>query len=82
MPMQNLIECSLNYSETTGSLQFYSTNEAINYNADIVSNDTFKSFEYKGKLLGNTEADGTNGILRNAKIAVPLKYLVSFSRSF
>ena len=47
-----------------------------------MSNDTFKSFEYKGKLLGNTAADGTNGILRNAKIAVPLKYLVIFSRSF
>ena len=47
-----------------------------------MNNDTFKSFEYKGKLLGNTEADRTNGILKKVKIAFPLKYLVIFSRSF
>ena len=82
MPMQNLIECILNYSEATGSLQFYSADEATNYNAGIVNNDTFKSFEYKGKLLGNTKADRTNGILKKVKIAFPLKYLVIFSRSF
>ena len=33
-----------------------------------------------GKLLGNTEPDGVNGILRNATIAVPLMYLVNFWR--
>ena len=36
---------------------------------------------YKTKLLENTEADGYNGILKNASIAVPLKYLSSFWRS-
>ena len=30
------------------------------------------------KLLENTVADGANGILRNATIAVPLKYLANF----
>ena len=34
------------------------------------------------KLLGNTEANGANGVLRNATIAVPLKYLSNFWRSF
>ena len=30
---------------------------------------------YKAKLLGNTEADGANGILRNTGIVVECKYL-------
>ena len=33
------------------------------------------------KFLGNMKADGTNRILRNATIAVPLKYLSNFWRS-
>ena len=36
---------------------------------------------YKAKLLENTEADNTNGILKNPTIAVPLKYLSHFWRS-
>ena len=56
MPMYNLIEYSSNYSETTGSLWFYSKDEATNFNADIVNDDKFKSFKYKAKLLGNTAA--------------------------
>ena len=32
MPKYNLIEYSLNYSETTGSLWFYSKDEATNFN--------------------------------------------------
>ena len=41
----------------------------------------FKSFEYKIKLSRNTESDGNNGILKNATIAVPLKYLSNFLQS-
>ena len=59
MPMYNLIEYSSNYSETTGSLWFYSKDEATNFNADV-ENNKFRSFEYKAKLLGNTEADVNN----------------------
>ena len=36
---------------------------------------------YKAKLLGNIEADNANGILKNAAIAVPLKYLSNLWRS-
>ena len=79
--MYNLIEYSSNYSEITGSLWFYYKDEAFNFNADIANDDNFKSFKYKAKLLGNTAAGGANGILRNATIAVPLKYLSSFWRS-
>ena len=35
MPMNNLIEYSSNYSETTGSLWFFSKDEATDFNNDI-----------------------------------------------
>ena len=57
MPMYNLIEYSPNYSETTGSLWFYSKEEATNFNVDIASGENFKSFNDKAKLLENTAAD-------------------------
>ena len=66
----NLIEYSSSYSETTGRLWFYSKNEATNFNVDIANNNNLKSFEYKPKLLGKSEADGNDGILKNATIAV------------
>ena len=85
MPMYNLIEYSSNYSETTWSLWFYFKDEATNCNANIANDDDFKSFKDKVKLLGNTatqpDPNAANGILRNAIIAVPLKYLRNFWRS-
>ena len=72
MPMYNLIEYSSNYSETTGSLWFYSKDETTNFNADIANHNNFKSFEYKAKLLGNTVANGGNGILKNETCAVSI----------
>ena len=84
MSMYNLIEYSSNYSETTGSLWFYSKDEATDFNAVIVNNNSFKSFEYKTKLLGNTvtqpDPNDASGILKNSAIAVPLKYLSNFQR--
>ena len=78
--MYNLIESSSNYSETKVSIYFYSKDEATNFNADI-ANKNFKSFEYKAKFLGNTVADGVNGIPKIRIIAVPLKYLSNIRRS-
>ena len=56
--------------------------EAINFNADITNTDDIKSFKYGAKLFGSTAAqsasNSANGILKNAKIAVPLKYLSNF----
>ena len=78
IPMYNLIEYSSNYSETTRSLSFYLKDEATNFNAGISNNNNFKSFRYRVKLLGSTEADEANGILKNATIAVLLKYLSYF----
>ena len=83
--MYNLLKYSSNYSETTGSLWFYSKNEANDFNADIANTDNFKSSKYKAQLLENTvaqpEPNAGNGILRNATIAVLLKYLSNFWRS-
>ena len=55
-----------------------SKDEATNFNADIANDNNFKSFKYKVKLVGNTEADGANGILKNATVTVSLKYLSNF----
>ena len=81
MLVYSLLQYSSNYSDKTGSLWFYSKNEALNFNTDIGNNNNFKSVNYKGKLLGNTVADGNNIILKNVKIAAPLKYLSNFWRS-
>ena len=45
--MYNLLEYDLNYSETTGSLSFYSKVEGTNFNANIKDNNNFKSFKYE-----------------------------------
>ena len=81
MATYNVLEYSSNYSKMTGSLRFYSKDEAANFNADITNNDAFKYFKYEDKLLGNTIADGGNRILKNIKIAALLEYLSNFLRS-
>ena len=44
MPMYNLIEYRSSYYETTGSLWFYSKDEATNFNVDVVNDNNFKFF--------------------------------------
>ena len=71
-PMYNLSEHSSSYSDTAGNLWFYSKDEAANFNNAIAADDdTFKSFKYKSRLVGSTW--GTNRILENETVAVPLK---------
>ena len=74
MQIYKLIEYSSCFSDTTDNLQFYSKDEATNFNADIANTKTFK-------LLEITVIDGNNSVLRNATIAVPLKCLSNFWRS-
>ena len=51
-------------------------------NPNNVALDNSTSFKYKASLLGKaTDADGNDRLLKNTKIAVPLKYLGSFFRS-
>ena len=76
---------SSNYSKTTGTLWFYSKDEANDFNPDIINNNNFKSFKYKAKLLGKTESqpnpNNVHGILKIETLDVPLKYLSNFWRS-
>ena len=77
MPMYNLIEYSVNYSSTSGSLWHFGRDEIIN-NADVTNDDNAPSFKYKAGLIGSTE---NNGRKNGVKIAVPLKFLSNFWRS-
>ena len=81
MPMYGLLEHRSNYSDTTGSLWFYSKDKATSFNVDIANTDDFKSFIYKAKLLGGRGSGGegtvafpdpnqANGIPKIATIVV------------
>ena len=78
MPVYNLLEYSSNYTETIRSLWFYSNDEATDFDNNTACIDDFKSFKYNAKL-GSTAAqpnpNNANGILKNATIAEPLRYL-------
>ena len=65
-------------SDITGSFCLYSKDEKTNFNPDKEGNNNFKQNKYITKILGDTESDQVNGILRNVIIAVPLKYIQVF----
>ena len=67
MPMYNLIEYSDNYSDTSGSLWQFRTDEI---EGDVnLTIDNAPSFKYKANRIGATVADGANGKKENVKIA-------------
>ena len=70
MPMHNLIEYSGNYSERSRSLYQFCRDEP---NDDITESESFK---FKSKFLWNTKNEG----IIDAKIPVPLNYLVVFGK--
>ena len=45
-------------------------------NSDNVTTADLSSFKYKSSLLRSPVAAAANALLRNAKIVVPLKYLI------
>ena len=59
----------------------YSKYKTTSFNADVENTDNFNSFKYKAKLLEKTVTGGNNGILKNATVAVTLKYLSDILRS-
>ena len=82
MPMYNLIEYSDNYSDTSGSVWHFKRDEQNMNNgkpADVITADS-SSFKYKSSFFKTLE-DDDNGVFKNVKIAVPLKYLSNFWRS-
>ena len=73
----NLIECSDNYSNTSGSVWQYKRDESNVKNPVDVTIASSKSFKYKLSFF-KTLTDDDNGVSENVKIAVPLKYLSNF----
>ena len=71
--MYNLLEYGTNYSETTGSLCFILKMKQL-----ILMQILPTQILSKAKVSENTEADNANGILKDATITVPLKYLSNF----
>ena len=47
MSVYNIIEYSSKWSQTTGSLWFYSKDEATNFNVDIARDNNFKSLNVR-----------------------------------
>ena len=80
MPMYNLIEYSDNYSDTSGSLRQFKRDKlpigVINPNVTTTNSMSFKQKSIFFKKLTNDD----NGVFKNTKIAVPLKYLSIFWR--
>ena len=85
MPMNNLIEYSDNYQDSSATLYQYKRDEPAEDDAVAdLTTDNSDSFKYKIKLLGNvTEVAGdAAGVRRlNGKVVVPLKCLSNFFRS-
>ena len=63
MTVYNLREHGLNFS---GILRFCFQDEASNFTANIGNIDNFKHSKYKAILLGNTEANEANLILKTS----------------
>ena len=83
MPMNNLIEYSYNYSDTSGSLWQFKRDESPVTNAgnpDNVSTTNSTSFKYKSSFFKPISATD-NRVFKDANITVPLKYLSNFWRS-
>ena len=81
MPMYNLLEYSKNYRKTIGSSYNYyrdelsDDNNLNNFpNTNVVNSN---AFDYKNKITGNTNNQGTKDI----ELAIPLKYLGNFWRA-
>ena len=80
MPMDNLIEYSDNYQDSSATLYQYKRDEPPDVLANNLTRDNSNSFKYKVELLGDPVHTG--GIARrNVKVVVPLKYLSNYFRS-
>ena len=79
--MYNLIECSDNYSKTSGSLwQYCKDIPAVNNDGNIVNfngANATDSFNFKTKITGQTNNNGRIDV----EIMIPLKYLSNFWRT-
>ena len=74
MPVYNLTEYSDNYSKTSEGLWRYYRDES--HNGGILNSESFKS---KIRITRKIPADGNK---KDLEIAVPIKYLSNFWRTF
>ena len=94
MNLYNLIDYSVNYSDTTASLYQYKRAEQPRDNYNDLVNVTINnssSFKYKSNLMDTTstaidtdtnpDIPAAHRLWENIKIAVPLKYITNFFRS-
>ena len=83
MPMYNLIEYSDNYSDTSGILWQFKRDEKNMNNRNLANVTTAdsSSYKYKSSFFKSLNA-AVNGVFTAMNIAVPLKYLSNFWRSF
>ena len=82
MLMYNSLEYSDNYADSSGNLYQCKRDEKnIGSDGNLVNVTTANSssFKYKSSLSGKPAA--TTGVLENAEIVVPLKYLSNFFKS-
>ena len=81
MLIYNIIECSVAYSKTSGSLwQYYRDEPSRNANGEIdfsANNNNSASFKFKQQITGQTENGGT----KDVEIMFPLKHLDNFWRT-
>ena len=82
MPTYNVIEYSHNYSGTSGSLWLFKRDEHNMDNGNTANATTAdsSSFEYKASFFKPLRA-ADNGVFKDVKIAIPLKYLSNFWKS-
>ena len=78
MPMYNLIEYSDNYSDTLRQFKRDEFPVTDTGNPGNVYTKNSSSLKYKSSI---SERPAAHGVLKNGKIAVPLKYLSNFWRS-
>ena len=76
MPMYNLLEYSSYYSDTTGSLWVF-----FRKMKQLIMMLILFMIMLLNLSSMKDEADGSNGILNNTTITVPLKYLSNFWKS-
>ena len=75
-----MIECRNNYSDTSGRLWQFKRDESPVTNAGNHDTTNSTTFKYKSSFFKSLE-DDDNGVFKDMKIAVPLKYLSNFWRS-
>ena len=71
-----------NYSDTEGLWQSMKDDSSVtnDSNPGNVTTNESRSFKYKSRILGKPAACD-NGVLKNAEIAVPLKYISNLWQS-